>query len=364
MSDDIYFKPYDESTIDKLSIFEQYLTAWLPVFVMSGHKKLTICDLFAGAGKDSNGVPGSPLRIIRVLERFNDQIREKGVTVEVILNDNQSEVVELLKEAVDESFRCDILGRNVNFSYHCEDFQALFRSLYGKLKLQPNLIFIDQYGIKHVTEDIFQKLVCLERTDFLFFISSSFVKRFAGTSEFQQYFPDLDRNAVSEAKPSDIHRILLKYYRGKVPDGNTIKLYPFSLQKGANIYGLIFGSKHPRGVEKFLQLAWKENPTNGEANYDIDDDESKAIPTLFDMGLRTKREIFESRLEGFIVEHGEVTNRDVYYFTLICGHPPSHGKKCIVRLRKEGKVKCDAQIGVSYDACCKGNPTLKAIRTV
>ena len=32
--------------------------------------------------------------------------------------------------------------------------------------------FLDQYGIKHITEDVFNKIINLKQTDFLFFISS------------------------------------------------------------------------------------------------------------------------------------------------------------------------------------------------
>ena len=138
------------------------------------------------------------------------------------------------------------------------------------------------------------------------------------------------------------------------------------INKQTNIYGLVFGSKHSLGVEKFLDLAWNQNKVNGEANFDIDDDAEKQKPTLFDTlpdyeRPRTKRDVFESRLEEFINEGGEVTNRDVYDFTLNHGHPSSHAKECISRLRKEGKIECDGKIGFRYDSCFKKAPkTIKA----
>ncbi|MFO7903844.1 MAG: hypothetical protein R6U98_14365, partial [Pirellulaceae bacterium] len=69
---------------------------------------------------------------------------------------------------------------------------------------------------------------------------------------------------------------------GRSRPANKTALYPFTLKKGANIYGLVFGSKHPLGVEKFLDLAWSKNEINGEANFDIDKDVHKSLPTLFD----------------------------------------------------------------------------------
>jgi three-Cys-motif partner protein len=64
MAKDINKEPFSASTITKLEIFERYLEAWLPVFIMSKiSTKVMICDFFAGSGYDSNGTPGSPIRI-------------------------------------------------------------------------------------------------------------------------------------------------------------------------------------------------------------------------------------------------------------------------------------------------------------
>ncbi|MEA2083505.1 MAG: hypothetical protein U9O82_04540 [Thermodesulfobacteriota bacterium] len=146
-------------------------------------------------------------------------------------------------------------------------------------------------------------------------------------------------------------------------------MYPFSLKKGSNIYGLIFGSKHPLGVEKFLDLVWVQNAINGEANFDINDDVEKGQPTLFDLlpdfeRPKTKRELFEDYLEEFIHNHGQVTNREVYDFTLIHGHPKSHAGECIIRLKSEGKVEYSGRIGFSYKSCGKKNSVLKTIKWI
>ena len=54
MARDINKKPYDEATLTKLEIFEQYLLAWLPVFIQTPYaKQIKICDYCAGSGQDS-----------------------------------------------------------------------------------------------------------------------------------------------------------------------------------------------------------------------------------------------------------------------------------------------------------------------
>ncbi len=81
-------------------------------------------------------------------------------------------------------------------------------------------------------------------------------------------------------KPYDAGTInKLDKYRSLIPSNSKLKIFPFSIKKGAHIYGIIFGSKHILGVEKFLKIAWNKNKINGEANFD--NDNIKSYPTLF-----------------------------------------------------------------------------------
>lgn len=366
MAKDINKKPYDEATLTKLEIFEQYLLAWLPVFIHTPYTgRVKICDFCAGSGHDADGVPGSPFRILKTIDKYRDSILHKDIAIDVILNEVKLGKAGELQIGVDSCFDPATWNSKVTVSCHIEEFQNLFREQYEELKQQPNLLFIDQSGIKEVTGEIFQMLINLQKTDFLFFISSSAIKRFAGNPEFKGHLPDFDPNNMDSTKWSNCHRIILEYYREQIPQGNTTKLYPFSLKKeeNGNIYGLIFGSKNLLGIEKFLDVAWKKNSINGEANFDIDDDIKKQQRFLFpEMKQPTKREVFESHLEDFIANRGEVTNRDVYEFTLNHGHPKSHAKNCVMRLKKEGKVECSGRIGFSYSSCVGTRKEVKTIK--
>ncbi len=371
MPGDIHNQPFDKDTITKLEIFERYLEAWLPVFINSpGYDSVNICDFFAGPGSDMQDCPGSPLRILGALDKFQDEIVRKRLRIQVILNEFDPDKAEQLQSTVGsktEQIR-QCFNDLLSVECHSEEFQEIFERRYADLEAQPNLIFIDQNGIKEVNDTVFQKLIALKATDFLFFISSSYLRRFAGTPGFQTYFPYLDAVEIQNARHEDVHRIILEYYKQMIPPGNDTRLYPFAIKKGANIYGLVFGSKHPLGVEKFLNIAWDESRLNGEANFDIDDDTEKLEPTLFDndptFRLLTKIQLFEQELEKFILGRGEVTNREVYDFTLEHGHRPSHGYSAIIELRRAGKVIYDGRISCSYDRCYGRNANIKTIKAV
>jgi hypothetical protein len=76
--------------------------------------------------------------------------------------------------------------------------------------------------------------------DFLFFLSSSTLHRFRDDPAIKQKI----------TRPDDyyqVHQVALDYYRGFLPNAADYFLAPFSIKKGSNIYGLIFGSAHPFG---------------------------------------------------------------------------------------------------------------------
>ncbi|MBI5208127.1 MAG: three-Cys-motif partner protein TcmP [Candidatus Firestonebacteria bacterium] len=156
--------------------------------------------------------------------------------------------------------------------YYNEDFQKIFDQKKSELKATANLIFLDQNGIKHITQTVFKTLDSFKTTDFIFFIASSFFNRFGDTEVFKDVFPDLNANEFNNKPYSDIHRTILEYYKKQLPVNSQTKLYPFTIKKNQNIYGLIFGTKHVLGIEKFLRIAWDKNSINGEANFDIDED--------------------------------------------------------------------------------------------
>src|SRR6267142_1953302 len=73
---DFHDKPYDAGSLSKLGIFELYTQEWIPVFVSQPEprfEEVHIFDFFCGPGTDSQGVHGSPLRILGQVRRYHDK---------------------------------------------------------------------------------------------------------------------------------------------------------------------------------------------------------------------------------------------------------------------------------------------------
>src|SRR5690606_13441913 len=162
-----------------------------------------------------------------------------------------------------------------------------------------------------------------------------------------------------------IHRSLLKQLKKNLPTNSALKLFPFSLKKGSNIHGIIFGAKSLRAVEKFLAIAWRRNETNGEANFDIDDDQAKSQLDFFTAKRLTKIERFEKVLEQKVQSEAETSNADLFIFTLEQGHPPKHAADLLRRLKKQNKIYYDGlSPKITFEALAKAPLSVVTIKWI
>lgn len=359
-SKNLHDEPFEVSTIAKLEIFEDYAKAWIPTFVMQGVSTICIFDFFAGTGYDKNGIPGSPIRILQKIKEQVIPIFQKKVKVILYLNELDRKKFELLKKACAEYLEENAhVGRAVEVLYFNENFEDLFPRLIPTIRDFPSLVYLDQNGIKFLSEKYFLELEKTKQTDFLYFVSASYFWRFGESREFKVHL-DID---MSEAKKNPyrfIHRSIIEQLRKKLPDNTKLKLYPFSLKKGANIYGIIFGASHPKAVAIFLSIAWKRNEINGEANFDIDDDTQKFQPDLFFGKKLTKIEAFQNNVRQKILV-GEITNNfQLYNYALEEGHLGKHAAEVLQEMKKKGEVSFEGRYPlVTYEQVYKAKRKLE-----
>ncbi len=341
MGRNLFRKPFDDGTFDKLKIFEDYFKEWLPVFIARKviiWSEIQIFDLFAGEGTDVNGVFGSPMRILSVLNDNAGLIIESKVKIRIIINEFDKEKYELLIQNLET-----ISNSSLYFiEAYNDDFIAVFNRYYDSMSKTANFLFLDQNGIKQITEEVFSRLISLKQTDFLFFISSSYIKRFSEVEEFAKYLK-ITKQELKGKSYYHIHRVVVDYYRTKIPHGKDYFLAPFSIKKPSGIYGLIFGTNHTLGIEKFLHVCWKHDKLTGEANFDIDNEQIDLTqPSLFaEFDTPTKRQVFDGNLRKNILDLHLKTDKDVYLFTLNEGFLLKDANKILKELSKDGKIGFD-----------------------
>lgn len=353
----IHSEPFSEETITKLEIFESYASEWLPTFIQSGAKQLLIFDFFAGTGYDTIGVPGSTIRILEEIKKQIKTILQKGTKIHFIVNEFDRTKFKSLKDSCSAYLlnNPDIEKAGVKLEYYNKDFAILYDEIESIIGMYPSLVYLDQNGVKFTADKYFWGIAQKPTTDFIYFISSSYIKRFGSKDEFKNVL-NVSPEAINSRPGKFIHQIVLEYLRSRIPSGSNVHLYSFTIKKHSNYYGIIFGAGHIRGVDKFLKTAWSMNQINGSANFDIDDDVEKAQGVLFFDQPLTKIESFQMKLREKILSQEISTNVEAFIYTLNEGHIGNHAMEVIKTMKKEGLIAYDARSPkVNYEAAIKDN---------
>ena len=349
-------EPFDDSTLVKLDLYRRYVRAWLPVFLNSPKLKvdrIQVFDFFAGPGMDKNGKSGSPLIAMQEIHNALSQDHRNNPEIHLYLNEMMKHKFETLQATCAESQ----FAKGVKFHFLNKEFQDAFsvwRAEIGKTDIgckTASLLFLDQNGTKQITREVFSQIVSAARTDFLFFIASSYIYRFKTQPHNVEPAPILpeDFNGMTM---KNVHRKVCEAYRRLIPYNWRYYLAPFSIAKdsGSNVYGLIFGSGHPLGMDKFLKICWDEDPLTGEANYDIDDDNIQPEQMTLWEERPKKIECFERELKQEIDDQHLCSNVDVYNFALNRGFRATHAKNALNKMVKSGHLPKQT-FAISYESC-------------
>ena len=347
----LHEKPFDEGTQDKLSLYREYLRKWLPVFINAKTvEKIQVFDFFAGPGLDVNGNQGSPAITCREIK---DAVlfHKEPILKEIRAYFNEKDrgkfqnLLSYISEEAEDMPWAELKTEN-------DDFQSTFEKwephMHGN---SANLLFLDQNGVKEISQTVFETIVRLQRTDFIFFISSAMVNRFKSAPEIRNFVPVTDAD-FERMNGTNVHRIVADSYRRWLPQDVEYYLGSFSIRKGPNVYGLVFGSGHPLGIDKFLKVAWKHG---GDANFDIDQDGIDPIQMSLPFVKPTKIMVFEKELETAVLNRQLLTNKEIYLFSLKNGMLPAHAKNGLIQMIKNKKIP-DQVLHISYDAWKKPQP--------
>lgn len=331
MAKNINKKAFDEATKLKLEIFGESFEEWLPVFIHDHYTSdVYIFDFFAGSGTDAENNMGSPLILLDKAKGDNRKYCNKAnKPIKFFFNEGQSRKSSELKDNTDVFVKQCEANNNCSkciYEYHIlnYDFQELFGNT-GLKRVFENrsiakFVLLDQYGFSQINEEVFTQLISFPKTDFIFFISSSFINRFKDHPYTKQHI-DTSKIAFDKKKPNEIHRAVADFFRSLIPKNKEYYLHNFSIKKGSNYYGLIFGSNHTLGMEKFLKVCWHHDKLSGEANYNIDNNYEEG--TLFaQLGENVKKDTVSKDIKRLILSGEIKDNKSGLKYALIKGCEP------------------------------------------
>lgn len=258
-------------------------------------------------------------------------IPTKKIALEALLRNNQS----LCQKEC--SIKCPYTN---SLFFQSEDFKKLFlNENFRRVLSNPKFakfVLLDQYGFKQIDEDVFLNLVNSPTTDFIFFIASSFIRRFQTLPAVTKYFRE-NQIRFDESKPKECHRVITEYYRSLVPSDRDYYVHAFTIQKGKNYYGLIFGTNHSLGMEKFVKVCWKHDSMSGDSNCNIDNDYLPGT-LFFEQDNSNKKSMVKDEIERLILEGTITSNIQGLQYALKRGCEPKLFVEVITQLKKTGKV--------------------------
>lgn len=357
MAKNMHDKSFTKETLLKLDLFRECFKEWYPVFLHSPYyRELYVYDLFAGSGYDSEGNPGSPIIFLQEAMGENskhcDHIKNRNNNKRIYFVFNEYEPKHKRQkkhELLDNNIKQYIANCKVsNNCSHCNfttfqtnrNFDTSFKNNQNLIAIlndnkKAKFIFLDQYGFTHIDAEIFDMLVKAPHTDFIFFISSSFILRFKEHEVTKKFLGDKSIS-FDNTEPNRCHQVILEYFESLVPEGKEYYLNHFTIKKGSNYYGLIFGTAHTLGMEKFQKVCWQHDEFAGESNCNTQND----IGGLF-AGIETpnkiqtvKYRLTKDVLSGDITNNSEGLKRALKYRCM-----PKIFTEVIKQLEKSNKIR-------------------------
>lgn len=357
----LFREPFDEGTMRKLYLYRHYVEAWLPVFMHQSLDRIQIFDFFAGQGNDSEGKPGSPLIALHQIRSAQDGYFKPTPPPPILLYLNEFKKCNF-EHLCEVCSKCQDIG-STTIHYSNKDFNVVFGEWLPLMQSKnvANLVFLDQNGVKFITPEVFRTITSIPRTDFLFYISSSHINRFKDDSNIVGRTP-VTADDLAKMNGRNVHRIVRDAYRRLLPNPDAYYLAPFSIKKGGNTFGLIFGSGHPYGMEKFLRLAWKIDPKIGEADFDIDGDNiDEDRPFLFDEWNKpTKKKQFHTQFKSAILSGQVHTNRDAYLYALKEGFLPEEARIVVSKMMSDGLLQ-KMRFNIAYESAFRDGATIQSL---
>lgn len=357
MTRDINKEEFSEQTQLKLDIFRECFREWFPVFLYDrGVKGIYIYDMFAGSGNDAVGNSGSPIIILEEAKGKTKtsckSIITSGKNVKFIFNEKAPCKNKNLEYRIDSFFdkckqNCDLDDCVLKNKCFCpgKDFKEVFQRINFQKVLKNNsiakFIILDQYGFSQITDEVFRNLIASPKTDFIFFIASSFVKRFKTETPVIKYF---GQNSIhfDESDPAACHQAIVNYYKSLIPKDIDYFLHGFTIKNNTNYYGLVFGTSHSLGMEKFLRVCWKHDNLAGESNCNLYNDYSE-MELFYNPNKSNKKQIVREEIKKEIL-YGRISNNYTgLVYALRHGCLPRLFVDVVKNMRDEGLIKIEGK---------------------
>ena len=127
-----------------------------------------------------------------------------------------------------------------------------------------------------------------------------------------------------------------------MPFDKEYYIHHFTIKKNSNYYGLIFGTNHTLGMEKFLKVCWKHDRFAGESNFNINYDFEEGS-LFYEPGAPNKIKNAKDDISKKILEGVIRSNIEGLKYTLKLGCEPKIFVEVMQLLISKGMISIDGK---------------------
>jgi three-Cys-motif partner protein len=258
----------------KHDLLRRYLGAWFPIMA-SREEKLAFIDGFAGPGCYEDGSTGSPIVALDTLVTHRNFAGMGGTKFNFIFVDEDPRRTASLRTEVDSYFD-SVGGRPTNISVRVVDgtfdgaANELVDSITKGFVLVPTLAFIDPFGFKGISMDTISRLTSFPKGEVVFSFMYDGLNRWITHPDeaihvnLRDLFGTDDYEDADGLNPDDRRDFLHDVYKRQLQKAGDFKYtldFEMVDRRGKNVYSLIFGTRHMRGLEAMKEAMWVVDPS-------------------------------------------------------------------------------------------------------
>lgn len=279
-------EPHTEA---KHRILESYLAGWFPVMA-SWEKKILYLDGFSGPGRYAGGEPGSPLIALGVLLNHPHFHRWQHRQFHFFFLEKDDDRSDNLRAELAAMFAGKPGGKppNVHYTVVTTTFVDAAKEIIDSVGINgvaPTFAFIDPFGWGGLPLDLIRKLLKSPKCEVLVNFMLDGVNRWATAqnqltidARLRDLFDSADYRKAPAGGPGR-HAYLVDLYKRQLGVGfKYVRSFEMVSRRGRPLYHLVYGTRHPKGLEVMKRAMWKVDPERGVR---FSATEADMLPNLF-----------------------------------------------------------------------------------
>ena len=264
-------------------LLRRYLGAWFPILTSGGfNRRVIYIDGFAGPGIYSGGELGSPILALDTLVNHSNFNRLSKIEFIFIFVEEKKKNFQNLENEIIKLWDRLEGGQpsNIKLALYNKPFKDVADQIidvtYGQGKqLAPTFAFIDPFGWSGVPLKTVRDLLSSDKCEVLFSFMYDSINRFITTNDpslistFNELFgTDINKyNQIKSLLGEERKAFLRDLYKTQLERVAGFKFVRYfnliDAKRGKTVYFLMFGTKHPKGLEVMKEAMWSLDPIQG-----------------------------------------------------------------------------------------------------